>query len=150
VQISIINDPVVAVSIDNASICEGGTSTYSAAVTGGIGSPSYQWQYNDPILGWTDLNGETNQTLEVTYNTAGTYEHRAVVAMSVGCNGVSDGLVLTVNTDPDITITANESEVCIGAFVFLSATVTGGSNQLMYHWQSSPDGTSNWTDIGTP
>jgi hypothetical protein len=115
VQVSVLNDPEVTIEVDDASICEGGTATYTATVTGGIGAASYQWQYNDPFSGWTNMTSETNQTLEVTYNTADDYEHRVVVNMSVGCNGTSDGLILTVNEDPDITVSATATEVCIGS-----------------------------------
>jgi hypothetical protein len=144
----VINDPTVSISLDNNSVCEGGTATYTATVSGGIGTASYQWQYNDPGTGWTNVPFATEQMFSVLYNIDGTYEHRVNVTMSQGCNGTSSGLILNVNDDPAITVSADASDVCVGALVNLTASITGGSTQLSYHWQSSPNGVSDWIDLG--
>lgn len=45
-----------------------------------------------------------------------------------------------------VSISANNSIVCVGGSVVLTSTVTNGSAGISYQWQSSPDATT-WTNI---
>ena len=139
---------VVTIDVADAFICEGGTASFTSNVLGGIGSAAYQWQYNDSISGWTDIAGATNSSLDEVLAVPGTYEYRVGVIMSQGCDKISNSLLVTVYNDATISIALNESEVCVGAFVNLTATISDGSDELSYYWQSSPDGTTDWTDVG--
>jgi hypothetical protein len=149
VEVSVINDPLVTIDLEEASICEGGSAVFNSSVSGGIGTASYQWQYNDPVNGWTDVPFATSATFGIVLDDVGSYAYRVVVLMSQGCNRTSASLTVVVNADPTISITSNESEVCLGAFVNLNAAVTGGSVRVTYHGQSSPNGRTGWTDVGT-
>src|SRR5690606_39966797 len=122
-----------------------GSALFESALAGGIGAASYQWQYNDPVLGWTNVPFATNTSLSIQLDKAGTYEYRVAVTMSQGCDKISNSLSVVVSEDPSISIVASESEVCVGAFVSLSAAVSNGSTQVSYHWQESPNGSNDWT-----
>jgi hypothetical protein len=72
-----------------------------------------------------------------------------VVDPNLGCDDpASNILTIIVNDDTEIVAEATNAEVCIGGDVVLEANISGGSAGLSYHWQTSPDGVSNWIDIG--
>jgi hypothetical protein len=48
----------------------------------------------------------------------------------------------------DIAVTTQPSNVneCVGGTSTMTVMISGGSGTISYQWQSSPDGTSGWTD----
>ncbi|MEZ5039124.1 MAG: hypothetical protein R2828_04505 [Saprospiraceae bacterium] len=62
-EVEVIEDIVITANPTDDSICEGGTSTLSVAITGGAGTISYQWQSSSSATGpFVDIAGATNAT----------------------------------------------------------------------------------------
>jgi gliding motility-associated-like protein len=111
--------PVVVTLGSDVVVCDGsGSQTFDA---GNAGS-SYVWSLNGNVL-----NGETNQTINVTG--AGTYS--VVVTDPNGCTGNAQ-VTLSVNANPVVNL-GTDFEVCPGEdFPVLSTTLT---NINTYTWE---------------
>ena len=51
ITINVEIDPDVNVTADDIEICEGGTATLTASVSGGNGADTYVWEYDHPSTG---------------------------------------------------------------------------------------------------
>jgi gliding motility-associated-like protein len=135
-QLTILPDPIVSISPDVQTLCVGGTpDCIQATVLGGVGTPQYFW---NPPLSTTDILCPTNSTTSV----AGTDTYTlSVIQSGLGCSAQSNNAVVNVINDPVVSI-SGESEVCVGAQVPLTATVSGGLGVgVNYIWSvSSPPG----------
>ncbi|HJW29258.1 MAG TPA: hypothetical protein VJ508_08385, partial [Saprospiraceae bacterium] len=131
-------------SVDDNTICSGGSALLTASVPGFTGL-SYQWQQ---LVGSTWTNVGTNQS---TYSTgallAGSYTYRVIVTSSSTCSVVSANSVVTVVADPTVSVSANPLSICVGGTSTLTATVSGGTGPTTYQWQFNNAGT--WTNVGT-
>jgi gliding motility-associated-like protein len=135
-QLTILPDPIVSISPDVQTLCVGGTpDCIQATVLGGVGTPQYFW---NPPLSTTDILCPTNSTTSI----AGTDTYTlSVIQSGLGCSAQSNNAVVNVINDPVVSI-SGESEVCVGAQVPLTATVSGGLGVgVNYIWSvSSPPG----------
>ena len=149
--LSVNDDPVITMDLDQDDVCVGGSATISAIVSGGTPTLAYQWQSSpDGIIGWADLPGEEQYQYSPPTNLAGVYHYRAVISDgSPGCATPNpEAVVLRVNEDPAPDIDVTNGDLCVGGVVTLEANITGGSGLLDYFWQSSPNGVDTWTDVG--
>ncbi|MDX1406676.1 MAG: hypothetical protein R3330_01050, partial [Saprospiraceae bacterium] len=65
ITVTVLSDPTVSITPSATSYCEGQTALLTANVSGGTGTTTYQWQYNDTGGGgWTNVG--TNSS---TYTT---------------------------------------------------------------------------------
>jgi gliding motility-associated-like protein len=133
--IHVINDPVVSISpFTSDSLCVGGTAQcLQAIVSGGIGTNSYLW----------NPGGAIDQTFCPPSDSAGTFNYSVIVTQTgIGCGSLPSNVVpIYIVPDPIVTI-FGEIEVCDGAEVPLTSTVTGGIGNINgYTWnQSQPVG----------
>jgi hypothetical protein len=81
--ITVATPPTVTVSAVNNPICAGGNlAQLLSTVSGGSGTTTYQWQYNNvPAGGWQ--NGSTSANWTVSNLPAGTHEYRVIVTQSL-------------------------------------------------------------------
>ncbi|MCE3225950.1 MAG: hypothetical protein K0S32_501 [Bacteroidetes bacterium] len=98
------------VSVNNATICSGATATITAS-----GATTYSWN-----TGATAANISVSPTVTTFYTITGT---------SGACNNIKTATVM-VNAAPSIGISANNTVICQGQMVSLTAT---GANT--YTWQ---------------
>jgi hypothetical protein len=135
--ITVVPDPVVTIQPNANSICSGGQVLFTSTVIGGLGTTSYQWQqYNTNTSTWTNIAGATNATYTTSILTAlGTYEYRLAVTQGFSCEAVSSSVVITVTSDPVVTIASGDLFLCVGANTLINSTVTGGAGSIMYQWQ---------------
>lgn len=142
-------DLLITVQPNNINECVGGTSQLTVVVTGGSGTISYQWQSSpNGSNSWANAigTGSTTATYTPLASVEGTLYYRVLInATGNGC-GQAESTVATVEVDPDasVNVTPAFTEVCIGATVTLTATVTGGSNTLTLQWQVF---NATWNDI---
>jgi subtilisin-like proprotein convertase family protein len=123
-----VSAPITAVSVAPATraVCLGGSTTFSATVTGGTNT-TYQWQRStDAGLTWSNISGATAATLtvsSVTSNMTG-YRYR-VVASSGACASLTSTTfgTITVNALPTVTIATPVVNVIPGT----TTTLTGSS-----------------------
>ncbi len=145
--ITVNEDATATISGGGITVCVGGTADLTATVTGGTGTPTYQWQMKPASGSWADISGATNLTL-TTPALSETSEFRIVVNYSgSGCDQyVSPSVTITVVPDPVITI-SGIGDVCTGGAVVISSTVTGGTGTCTTQWQISTDSGATFSDI---
>jgi hypothetical protein len=67
----------------------------------------------------------------------------------MGNDPLSNVVSVEVNDQPQVSISVDNDLVCISGTSIISSIVTDGSGLFNYQWQSSPDGSTGWTDITT-
>lgn len=146
--VTVVANPSVVTSINNSTVCVGGTATLSSTVSGGTGSTSYQWQASSDLLSWTNITGAISSTYSPPTTAGGLTYYRVIINQTgTGCpTATSNNTSFTVVDDPSVSITVPPTIVCIGANVTLTATPTVGVGTCTTQWQSSPNGTT-WTNI---
>jgi hypothetical protein len=147
VSVEVYADPQVTASVDNAEVCIDGTAILTGVLTGGTPASTFQWQEGTSPTGpWTDIGGETDATYAAPTDATGTFFYRVrILDPNSGCDlPASDAVTVIVAT---ASISANNSQVCIGGNVTLSSIVTNGSTQRTLQWQSGGSATGPWTDI---
>jgi hypothetical protein len=123
------------VSVGNRAICSGNSTTMTAAVSGGLGTPTFSW---------TGPNGFTATTQTIAVSAAGTYT--VTVTTSSNCKVSASG-VLTINPTPSASITPSRAEVCAGTSQTFTLNITSGTAPFTINW-SGPNGfTSHATSI---
>jgi hypothetical protein len=139
VTVTVVADPAITTQPVGGTICTGGSITLSMAASGGTPSLTYQWYRNG-----SSISGATNTSYAAT--TAGTY-YCIASASGSGCGTAQTNTVtVTVVADPSITASGSNT-ICTGGSASLSSSTTGGTGTLSYQWQSSPNGSSSWTNI---
>ena len=150
---AIINpDLTITTQPSNLNECLGGTATIGVVITGGTGTVSYQWQTSPDGTGsWTNAvgTGSTTATYTPPANTEGSIWYRVLInATGNGCGQAMSNVVeVSIDQDPTISITPPIWDICTGAFVNLTATITNGSNSVGLQWQVYDSLTTSWVDI---
>jgi hypothetical protein len=151
VNVTVQSQPDVDITVDNNVVCIGGSAVISSTITNGSGSYVYQWQSSpDGSSGWVDITtGGTGANYNVPTSTPNTTYYRVMVSdVSNGCaDPVSDALSVTIEDQPSVSISVDNNEICINGTFIISSFITNGSGLYNYQWQSSPNGSTGWTDI---
>lgn len=128
--------PAVTITANPGNtICQGTAVTFTASVTSGGTTPTYQWYSgNNPI------NNATNPTY-LTNSLANGEQISVRIVSSDPCanptNATSNTITMTVNPNvtPSVTVSSNPgSPVCQGASVTFTATPTNGGTAPTYQW----------------
>jgi hypothetical protein len=145
--LTVVADPTVNVTFDDNSICIGGTTTFTATVSGGTGTNAYQWQFNNAGT-WTNVGTNSNVYTTPPLNTIGTFQYRVIVTQASGCLVQSSNQTVTTVADPTISVTFDDNSICSGGVTNFTATVSGGTGSTTnYQWQFNNAGT--WTNVGS-
>jgi uncharacterized repeat protein (TIGR01451 family) len=147
--ITVFQQPTISVSgAQNA--CVGGVVTLNTSVGGNYGPNSYQWQQRVlPAGAWANVGTNSAQYQLSTSLLPGDYEYQVILTQnSLSCGTATSNLVsVTIAPDPVVSVSATSSAVCTGANTVLTAIPSGGVGTCQFQWQSSPNGTTGWTDI---
>ncbi len=145
-----VTNPVTGLAVSPATraVCLGGSTTFTASVTGG-GPITYQWERStDGGLTYSAISGATGTTLTVsgvTQNMNG-YRYR-VVATAAPCGAViSNVATLTVNALPVVTISSPVVRLVPGRTTTITASSTppAAANGWSWTYNGSPiAGTGN-------
>ena len=132
-EIRVVSDPVVQIIGQDETICIGGTpQCINAVITGGVGSSTLTWN-----------QGGSNPTFCPPNIPIGIEDYTvSVLQTGVGCSSNSlDTITVSILPDPIVSIIGID-EVCVGAEVLLTGTITGGfGNVSNYQWaESDPAG----------
>jgi hypothetical protein len=149
-SVTVYEDAVINVSIDNPQVCVNDLVLLSSSVTGGSGSYTYQWQQSpNGSTGWANIGGATSSTYTPGTSTAGVTYYRLILtdANSFCANPTSSVSSVTVYNDATVSVSANNPQVCLNDAVTISSSITGGSGSYTYQWQQSADGSTGWTNI---
>jgi len=129
--LSIVQPPVITVSVNNQSICAGQTTSLTAIVSGGNGgSVSYTW---------SPTNAST-QLINVSPTSTNTY---VVAVQNTGCSQTAQTSGI-VNVYPALNISITPADtICKGGQQTLSANASGGSSGTFTYSWSCGQNTSN-------
>ena len=117
--------PIAQVSASDTNICINDTITLLSSA-----ASSYQWN-----------NGSTSQSQILTLSNAGTSIFTVTIFNNNSCSA-TDSVIINVNNDPIISVSANNNNICIGESVTLSAT-----GAISYLWDN---GVTSSTQVITP
>jgi hypothetical protein len=121
---------------------------------------SYQWQSSLDGINWNDIanaSGTNATNFTITQDQVG--QQVKVVATYTDAFGKLErvesnptAVIANVNDDPISSLTisgtpAQNQQLTAPTITDLDGIPTSGTGALSYQWQSSPDGTNNWTDI---
>lgn len=133
VTVTVVGQPIVTITTDNSTICQGGTATLTATIEGGAGNYTYTWYNNNSS---TALGYGPVYTVPSTEE-AGTYTYYVEVTSDYGCNATGYYTNFNIVPGPTVSISvANgyNSTVCNGGATLLVAEVTGGVGENSYQW----------------
>jgi hypothetical protein len=150
VSVEVREDAEISASANNTEVCIDGSVILTASTTGGSTSLTLQWQDGTSVVGpWTDISGETNAIYTAPTGVAGTFFYRVYVIDPLsGCGQpVSDPITVLVNPDISLNVSANNTTVCVGGSVTITASMSGGSGNLTMQWQSGTSTIGPWTNI---
>ena len=151
-EVIVVADPIVSTQpLATQTLCQNSTPTdLTIAVTGGIGTISYQWFSNttNTNTGGTLIAGANNNSYTPPTTTVGTRYYYCVVTQSgVGCNVTSAVATVIIVPAPAITTQPAPSSVCeAGIPTLLTVAYTNGTGTPTYQWFSN---TTNSNTGGT-
>ncbi|MCW5906396.1 MAG: gliding motility-associated C-terminal domain-containing protein [Chitinophagales bacterium] len=128
--------------------CGSGSSTLTSSVSGGSGSPAYQWQDSPDNITFSNISGATSSSFTTPTLTTTTYYRCIYTTNSPGCNpGISN--VVTITIVPAIlNNTINDyQKFCLNGdpAIIVGTTPTGGTGTYTYAWQQSTNGGVSWS-----
>ena len=144
--ITVSDDPEVTVVTSDMNICEGGTTTFTASISGGVGNNAIQWQEEVTSNNWQDISGANALIYTTPVLAIGVYNYRVQIEQDAGCFATSAPNAVIVVADPVVSISSDYTDICDGGIATLTANVSGGTGTTLYQWQSDPG--SGWQNIG--
>ena len=125
VNILVNSLPIAQVSASDTNICINDTITLLSSA-----ASNYQWN-----------NGSTSQSQTLILGNAGTTIFTVTIFDNNSCSA-TDSVIVNVNNNPTISVSANNNNICIGESVTLSAT-----GAINYLWNN---GVTSSTQVITP
>jgi hypothetical protein len=135
--------PTISISASPGNtICFGSPITYTATITNGGSAPVYTWKVNGTVV--TGNNFNTFSPTNVPNGSIISCLLTSNAPCVTGGNASSNTLPLTVKpiVTPTITITGNNTQVCVGAAVSFTSSVTIAGFTPTYQWKV------NGTNVG--
>ncbi len=136
--------PSIATHPSDQTVCLGYTGTFKVSSSGSY--RSHQWQNSTDGTTWSDISGETDDSLVVTASTGNNgYMYRCEV--SNACNTIySNSATLTLETPPAIT-NPSSTTVCEGNNAVFEVTASNDYSRLQWYEGSTanPVGTNSET-----
>ncbi len=127
--------PIIQIATAQTTICPSMSVTFTSTITNGGTAPTYQWKKNG-----TDISGATSSTYTTTA-LVNNDQISCVLTTSAACATVatatSNSVTITISAVvvPTISISANQTNVCLGATVSFTSTITNGGNTPAYQWK---------------
>ncbi len=147
---------VIVADLPNITECIGGADKLTFNFTGGASDTLFVWESSttNVAANFTPIVGAPNsRTYTPPFSTKGTTYYRVrVKSNSTNCPEVISAVsTVIVNDVLAITTQPVGFEECAGGNQTLSIQTSGGitSPPLTYQWQSSADGSTNWTAVPT-
>jgi len=143
-QVKVIADPIITSQpVTSQILCQSVTPTnLTVTISGGSGTPTYQWfsnTTNSNIGGTAITTNATSSTYTPPTTAIGTTYYYLEVTQSVsGCKVVSSTATVQIVAPPTISTQPLNGVACIGGTTpDLSVAVTGASGTLNYQWFSN-------------
>lgn len=103
VSVTVNSSPTVTIDASSSVICEGGSATLTANVTGGLAPYTYTWS-----------NGATSSSITVSPTSTTEYSVTVTDANSCPVEGATDSKEITVSKKPVFTVSVSP-DVCAGS-----------------------------------
>ncbi|MFN8323707.1 MAG: T9SS type A sorting domain-containing protein [Chitinophagales bacterium] len=127
--------PTVSISANTGtSICSGTNVTFTATVTNGGATPTYQWKLNGNVVGI----GSTYSNAALSNGDAVTCDIVSNAVCVTQSTATSNTLTMSVSgsVNPTIAISASTGNtICSGTSVVFSSLITGGGSTPAYQWR---------------
>lgn len=129
----------------NATVCEGGSASFSVTVTGS--SNTYQWQVStDGGTAWTDVAGANTSNLSLNNITLSQNNNQYHLVITSCAGTITSGAAtLIVNANASVTSQPQDAAVCENNSATFSVVAAGTA--VSYQWQISTDGGTTWSNI---
>lgn len=155
-SVTVNADPSISTQpLVTQTICQGGgiPAPFTVAYSGGLGTPSYQWQtYQSGSGTWLSIPSATNSSYNPpTFGATGTFLYRVNISFPNG-NGcgttISTSAQVITIPDPTVSTQPQSASYCVNATTVnpLSVIASGGTGTFSYQWYSN---TSNSPTGGT-
>jgi hypothetical protein len=139
--VAVVTPDNISVSLSNATICPGDSTTLTPTITGGYSPFTYSWS----------PGSQTTSTITVSPSVTTIYSF--TVTDSIGCSRIAHDTV-TVSPSPTVTVSAAPASICYGGsstltasgastYVWMPGSLTGSSVSV------SPGVTTTYTVTGT-
>ncbi|MFN8154920.1 MAG: hypothetical protein U0Y08_11575 [Bacteroidia bacterium] len=148
--------PAISIVAGNTTACAGATVTFTAAITNGGPSPSYQWKVNGNNVG-ANQNFLTINTLQQgdVVSCVLTPNNACQTASTVTSNSIT--MTIQPTFTPAVGITTAQSTSCQGSTVSFQANPVNGGPSPSYQWKvngvnvgtNSPNFSSNTLATGS-
>lgn len=133
--IEVVQQPVLTVSSDALTICEGESVTLTADVANATPDDTYEWE---------DSNGNSvGSTAEITISPDDSDTYTVYYISGAGCGSLNDNVFIEVQPAPTVDI-ADDAVICLGESVQLNLA---SDNMTAYSWSSTDP---NFTDVNNP
>ncbi len=123
VLVTVTDTPTVTMSANPSTICQGQSTTLTAAATGGTGNYGYLWS----------PGGATTASIQVSPSVSTNY---MVTVTDVNTCSTIGMIQVTVNDTPSVSVIAAPDTICAGLSSTLTATPAGGQLPYGYAWSS--------------
>jgi hypothetical protein len=124
-----LGQPTISIVSDQGNTISSGTSvTFTATITSGGATPTYQWKKNNVNVG---TNSATYTDAAIANNDVIT----CVVNQTPTCAATSNSITMSVCSPPALSIVANPgTSIVAGTSVTFTATPTNGGAMPSYQW----------------
>jgi outer membrane protein assembly factor BamB len=130
--VTVNSDPSISISPIISGMEVGQSQTFTASVSGGSGSFSYQWYLNDATI--ANTNSATYNFVPTSAGSASIW-CRVIDSASAPMSAYSNTLHITVSSAPTVTITPGSTTMDVGQSKVFTANPTGGSGTYTnYQW----------------
>jgi len=140
VTITVLADPIVTTQpLTTQTLCQNASpANLGVAISGGTGTPSYQWYSNTVNNNTTGtiIPGATGISYTPPTSTVGTtYYYCVITQTGSGCSVTSSTAAVIVNAGPSFTDQPASSSVCLGGNpTLLTVAYTNGAGTPSYQW----------------
>ncbi len=127
--------PTITISTPQTTICAGANATFTAAITNGGSSPTYQWKRNNVVV--TGVTASTYQAGSISNQDVFTCVLTSNSACASPTTATSNSITITVANPvtPSITIANTTGGVCAGQPITFTAAITNGGANPAYQWK---------------
>jgi hypothetical protein len=140
IQITVTPNVTPTITISQTSgtnpACVGASVTFTATITNGGASPTYQWQVNGSNAG---TNSPTFTTSSITNGQSVTCILTSNAACASPASVTSSGITMTINPivapTISIAISAGTNPSCAGSSVTFTASISNGGASPSYQWK---------------
>ena len=116
------------------NVCIGGQFVLESTVTGGFGTPTYQWQILVDET-WTDIDGATDATYEETTTGDSRIENYRLNVTKMEATEVSNQVAIQMYDQLFAFISTADANITILQSTTITSDIAGGTGESMYQWQ---------------